>query len=177
MKNCFKCNIAKPLDKFYKHKGMQDGHLNKCIECTKKDNKTSNGKHNRVCVICSKKFNTTLSEIKSGGGNCCSRKCWYVKLYKNIPRGDKSWAWKGELVKKSGLHDWVKKVLGKPNKCEHCGTTSANKFEWANKSQKYKREINDWMRLCTKCHAKYDYPTKVKKWRNSVKKLGWNVKR
>ena len=36
-KFCFKCNLKKPLKNFYKHKGMSDGHLNKCIECTKKD--------------------------------------------------------------------------------------------------------------------------------------------
>lgn len=37
MKICFKCNVDKPLDQYYKHKQMGDGHLNKCIECTKSD--------------------------------------------------------------------------------------------------------------------------------------------
>ena len=37
MKNCFKCYKRLSLAKFYKHSKMKDGHLNKCIECTKKD--------------------------------------------------------------------------------------------------------------------------------------------
>jgi hypothetical protein len=36
-KKCFKCNTVKPLEDFYKHPKMLDGHVNKCKECNKKD--------------------------------------------------------------------------------------------------------------------------------------------
>lgn len=37
VKTCFKCQKTLPLEAFYKHKQMGDGHLGKCKECTKQD--------------------------------------------------------------------------------------------------------------------------------------------
>jgi hypothetical protein len=37
VKACFKCGTTQPLDNFYAHQRMADGHLGKCKECTKAD--------------------------------------------------------------------------------------------------------------------------------------------
>ena len=62
--------------------------------------------------------------------------------------------WKGDEVGYSALHSWVKRKLGEPKKCEMCGLVGNRKFEWANKSGKYKRDLKDWLRLCTPCDRK-----------------------
>ncbi len=36
-KICFRCGLNKPIDDFYSHPRMSDGHLGKCKDCTKKD--------------------------------------------------------------------------------------------------------------------------------------------
>lgn len=133
-------------------------------------------KTKKLCEECKKEIEVLTTEVKRGGGKFCSRDCYYVNLKKVRPKGKDSWAWKGDKVGKEALHSWVKKNLGTPKKCEHCKTTTAKKFEWANVSQKYKRSLDDWIRLCTKCHVKFDRPHKYKKWRKAVEARGWNVK-
>ena len=64
--------------------------------------------------------------------------------------------WRGDDVGYQALHIWIRRNKGKPIRCEHCGSETEKKYEWANKSHKYKRDLDDWIRLCTKCHKKYD---------------------
>ena len=64
--------------------------------------------------------------------------------------------WKGDKVKIRGLHQWVERHLGVLNKCEYCESTTAKRYDWANKSRRYLRELSDWVRLCRKCHIAYD---------------------
>lgn len=73
--------------------------------------------------------------------------------------GPKNPNWKGDQVSYFSLHKWVERHLGKPDKCEHCGTIDKKDpkyFQWANKSHEYKRDLTDWVRLCRDCHDKYD---------------------
>lgn len=64
--------------------------------------------------------------------------------------------WKGDRVGYWGIHSWVEKEMGKPRKCDKCKTEKAKKYDWSNKSGKYKRDLSDWQRLCVKCHFHYD---------------------
>lgn len=75
---------------------------------------------------------------------------------KGVMVGEKHPGWKGDLVGYHGIHKWIGRKLGVPNKCENCGVTTAKKFEWANLSGEYKRDLSDWKRLCTSCHQKHD---------------------
>jgi len=55
------------------------------------------------------------------------------------------------------LHMWVERKLGKPSMCEHCDDSSKVRYEWANKSGNYRKDLSDWIRLCKSCHLVYDY--------------------
>lgn len=72
--------------------------------------------------------------------------------------GGNNHVWKGDEVGYNSLHKWVIRWLGQPDTCEHCGKTGlrGQQIHWANKSQEYKRDLTDWLRLCAQCHKNYD---------------------
>lgn len=72
--------------------------------------------------------------------------------------GEKNHEWKGDRVGYVGLHLWVKRNLGKPERCEHCEKDGlrGRAIHWANKSGNYIRDLEDWIRLCASCHTRYD---------------------
>ena len=64
--------------------------------------------------------------------------------------------WKGDKAKYGAVHMWVSANKKKPLKCEHCDQEKSYTLHWANKDHKYKRNLDDYMALCAKCHKRYD---------------------
>lgn len=99
------------------------------------------------------------------------RKIGYANKGKPKPQDEKSPHWKGDDVGYSALRGWISKVLGKPTTCQNCkkiGLTG-RKIHWANKSGRYLRNLNDWIRLCSSCHQFFDRRDKTK-WNENMKK-------
>lgn len=84
---------------------------------------------------------------------------------------ENQWKWKGDKVSYSALHAWIRRKLGRPTICCHCGKTETRKYymHWANISGEYKRELSDWIRLCALCHKKFDKASKDKVKRYKLK--------
>ena len=76
------------------------------------------------------------------------RKLSYSKTDERNP------SWKGDSVSLYGLHRWVERKIGRPDKCSLCKTVG--KVDLANISQEYKRDLSDWEWLCRKCHMTKD---------------------
>lgn len=98
------------------------------------------------CVICGKQLN-----------NFYASHCRFHKIM------TKEWCdaiSKGKLKSNPGyraIHYWVVKNLGKPSKCSKCKKEfKGHKIHWANISRTYKRDLTDWIRLCSKCHGAFD---------------------
>lgn len=73
-------------------------------------------------------------------------------------RGIENPNWKEEVTY-TGIHAWVKRYKGQPTTCEKCGKTGLNgkRAHWANIDHKYKRVLDDYIRMCVSCHQLYDF--------------------
>lgn len=68
---------------------------------------------------------------------------------------EKNHNWKGDNVGYKCLHDWVRKYRPKPDACQKCGKKQ-DYLEVANISGEYKRDIDDYIYLCVRCHKEMD---------------------
>jgi hypothetical protein len=60
-------------------------------------------------------------------------------------------------IKYVAKHHRIRFDFGIDDVCEICGTTTAKRYEWSNKDHKYSEKREDWQRLCSSCHRRYDY--------------------
>lgn len=63
----------------------------------------------------------------------------------------------------NSVHKRLRKERGTPSRCEHCGSTTAKKFEWAytgpghaERRFAFSADLDQYIRLCTSCHLIYD---------------------
>lgn len=82
-----------------------------------------------------------------------------MRMSASHAKDSQNWNWKGDEVGYHALHEWIRNKRGKPNYCECCKTSVIRRYDWANISKKYKRELSDWIRLCVPCHRKFDKKT------------------
>ncbi len=117
-----------------------------------------------ICEYCKKEFDVYVHNLRRGFGKHCSKVCSNKAKPHGFEKGHGNLRDRKTPKGKTGgkeyqrLHRWVNKELGKPEKCEHCGLDglTGRKINWASKSRLYKWDLTDWLRLCAKCHAKYD---------------------
>lgn len=114
-------------------------------ELSRRDNKYQYCKH---CVGQSKEHIENLSKSHIG-----------------LNTGEKHPLWKGSEATYRVIHRWVERVLGKARECHDCGKTEG-RIHWANKNHKYKRNTEDWISLCPKCHGQYDKMMNLRKRRS-----------
>lgn len=105
----------------------------------------------KKCKTCKKKF-----KEKWGKANkYCCQPCYWDDMPNR--KGPESSAWKSnDLLGYHGVHKWLKREHGKAFKCIFC-RGSGSRFEWANISGQYLRNVNDWLQLCHKCHNRWDH--------------------
>ncbi|MFA5990501.1 MAG: hypothetical protein WC803_12970 [Sphingomonas sp.] len=135
----------------------------KCIVCNKLiTNEATNCKKHRPVTWASKvKESLAREDVKDK-----------MRVAKKGKTYDKANSWKGDKCGYAAKHVSVKSQVGNPKKCKHCGKVGekANgrwNVHWANVSGEYKREAEDYIGLCRKCHYWFDRSRKpyTPKWR------------
>ncbi len=128
---------------------------------------------NTTCLWCKNDFHVpkgrTSNDAESLLGKFCSKKCSAqyktennIGIYsKDMERpwlvNENNYQWKGDDASYRTKHQWIKRRRGFPTECQHCGLNDPNGYyEWATISGNHLRDVNDWLRLCKKCHVKMD---------------------
>ena len=54
------------------------------------------------------------------------------------------------------IHWWLRVTYGKATYCSNDPNHKAKRYDWANISGEYKKDINDYKQLCRPCHFRFD---------------------
>lgn len=83
-----------------------------------------------------------------------------AKLGKDHLKNEQHPLWKGDSVSYGALHHWLRTHFPKTGVCELCGHRPKRKkiapTHYANISGEYRRDRNDYLELCVRCHRTFD---------------------
>lgn len=134
-KKCFKCGLVKPINEFYKHKGMADGHINKCKTCAKKD--AVDRYHNPETNKKIKKYETMRSKKPSRKRKA---RAYLLKYREKYPE-----KYKARTAVRNAIRDG--RLVKEP--CRVCGDTNSEAHH-----NDYSKYLDvEW--LCFKHHRKH----------------------
>jgi len=139
--------------------------------CSNKCKIEKEGLELKICPKCKKEFKPTWHGQIHCNKNCYAKslklkkQAKNSKLIKNNKDNKYHLGYLKDNVSYGALHDWVRYHKTKTEKCElcgakECGYKDGRDFELANISGEYKRDLNDFVWLCYKCHMRFD---KIKK--------------
>jgi hypothetical protein len=145
MKTCFKCGLEKSLSKFYRHSAMADGHLGKCIKCTKAD----------VAARVQRKKQDP-KWMSAERERCRAKQEAYRKSGKAAPTTNAT-RWKWEQINQHkrraesiATNAQKRGELIKPERCQECDRKIA-RLEKHHDDYSKPLQVR-W--LCSKCHGK-----------------------
>ncbi len=144
------------------HKGKPGGRLGQHWKLSDETKKKMSEYHKKLVGSLNNRFGTkhspeTIEKMRKSAKGFTQRARINAGIVNSQRRGELSPFWNKDVGYR-GIHIWIEKERGKPHYCEHCKRSDLKhrQYHWANVSKQYKRELSDWIRLCVKCHKKYD---------------------
>ena len=136
-KTCFKCRQCKPIDSFYRHPRMADGHLNKCKSCARMDEFLHRAANPERVAESERKRNAKPARRIKG-----------VAVAKR---------WRERHPERVRAHAAVRRAvrsgkLTRPTHCQSCGKPSTIHAH----HNDYRKPL-DVMWLCVRCHAEHHH--------------------
>ncbi len=160
LKSCENCGVSFEARRDHVKMGWGRFCSRKCAAKVTGGRYKRTAKHNRANSLSKRGLKKTREHRKNISTSLTGHKQSGSTIEKRVSqfRNERHWDWKGMDASYNAKHKWVEKRLGKPHKCSHCGRDDLKhrQYHWANVSRKYKRELSDWIRLCVRCHKKYD---------------------
>ncbi len=139
-KTCFKCGRVLPIEEFYCHPAMADGHLNKCRECARADVRLNRRQRIGHYRQYDRDRNDDLKRA-------AARRAYQQKQRRNEPLKYHARTMAGNAVRDGHI---------RREPCHFCGST--DRLEMHHPDYRFPLRVY-W--LCIECHRKLDNMHKV----------------